>query len=181
VIQARYGSTRLPGKVLMPIKGVPLIQIAYTKAVEAFGADNVIVAYPKTVENLPLSMFLASHGMHAYAHEGDEQDVLGRFFWCATWQGLKDEDIVFRYTPDDHLKSPEMMKRVASGEKGIPIEIGGECFTMAQLSDAHHDIKSEFKREHITYAFSDTRPMHPPPSQIWTIDTLQDYEAANAA
>ena len=178
VIQARYGSKRLRGKVLLPIKGKPLIQIAYEKAVEAFGADNVVVAYPSNVENLPLSIFLASHDMHSFGSTMPEDDVLGRFYECATFYRVEPSAVIFRYTPDDHLKSVEMMKRVANGEKGIPVELGGEAFTLKELKDAHETVRSESKREHIGFIFSPDAP--PPPAGVWTVDTLQDYEAANA-
>jgi glutamate-1-semialdehyde 2,1-aminomutase len=146
VIQARYGSKRLPGKVLMPIKGVPLIRIAYEKAVEAFGADNVVVAYPATVENLPLSIFLASHWMHSFASTLPEDDVLGRIVECARFHSPNPDTVVFRYTPDDHRKEVAAMKRVAQGERGIPVEIGGEAFTLAELEHANKTVTSEFKR-----------------------------------
>jgi spore coat polysaccharide biosynthesis protein SpsF (cytidylyltransferase family) len=180
VIQARYGSTRLPGKVLLPIKGVPLISIAYNKAVDAFGEDNVVIAYPSTVENLPLAMYLAKNAMHSFGSKIPENDVLGRFHECATFYRFGDESVIFRLTPDDWRKSVEMMKRVASGEKGIPIEQGGEAFTLGELKHAHQTIHSEFKREHITLCFPNPVVLPPEDGLPWSIDTMADLEAANA-
>jgi spore coat polysaccharide biosynthesis protein SpsF len=179
IIQARMGSKRLPGKPLLSIKGVTLIEIAWRNAVSIFGRENVVVAFPKTLENLPLSMFLANLGSQQFEYEGDEDDVLGRFHECASLYRNDPNAIVFRWTPDDPYKSPEAVARVLNGER-LPVELGGECFTFKQLTLAHATVRDAFRREHISYAMFDT-PAPPAPPGLYTIDTLDDYEAANAA
>jgi spore coat polysaccharide biosynthesis protein SpsF (cytidylyltransferase family) len=177
IIQARMGSKRLPGKVLLPIKGVPLIEIAWRKAVEVFGRENVVVSFPRTVENLPLSMFLANLGAVQHEFEGDEDDVLSRFHECATTYRCLPDTKIHRWTPDDHRKEPEYVRRVIAGER-LPVELGGECFTLSQLKHAHETVKDAFRREHISYALFES-PAPPAPEGLYTIDTQSDYNRAN--
>jgi spore coat polysaccharide biosynthesis protein SpsF (cytidylyltransferase family) len=178
IIQARMGSKRLPNKMLLRIKDVPLIEIAWRNAVSIFGRENVVVAYPHTLENLPLSMFLGNLGALRFEYDGDEDDVLSRFYHCATSYTNDPNCVIHRWTPDDPYKTPEAVKRVLAGER-LPVELGGEAFTLAQLKHAHETVKDAFRREHISYALFAT-PAPPPPEGIWTVDTLEDYEAANA-
>lgn len=180
VIQSRMGSRRLPGKVLLPIKGVPLIEIAHAKACEAFGSENVVHTIPDGSENVPLHAFLEwGLGANVEVWTGDENDLLGRFLETAEIYRWHPDSVIYRYTPDDHRKDVESMRRVAKGETGIPVELGGEAFTLAQLRIAHSTIADPFQREHITYALFDRHPVLPP-AGLWSIDSYPDWEAANA-
>jgi spore coat polysaccharide biosynthesis protein SpsF (cytidylyltransferase family) len=179
IVQARMGSKRLPGKMLLRIKGRALIEIAWSNAVGIFGRENVVVAFPKTLENLPLSMFLANLGSQQFEYEGDEDDVLGRYFHCASEYRNDPNALIHRWTPDDPFKSPEVVGYVLHGERW-PVELGGEAFTFKQLTLAHATVRDAFRREHISFALFES-PAPPPPPGLWTIDTVADYEAANAA
>jgi spore coat polysaccharide biosynthesis protein SpsF (cytidylyltransferase family) len=161
------------------IKGRPLIEIAWSNAVGIFGRENVVVAFPKTLENLPLSMFLANLGAQQFEYAGDEEDVLSRFFACALLYRPDFGAMVHRWTPDDPFKDADSVRRVMAGER-LPVEMGGECFSVARLTHAHLTVKDAFRREHISFALFDT-PAPPPPLGLYTIDTPEDLEAANAA
>ncbi len=172
------GSKRLPGKVLMEVKGKSLLRIAIGNAFSAFGAANVVVAYPNTQENMPIRDEAEEWGAIPFGWAGPEADVLGRFYACASLHRWHPESVIFRYTPDDFRKSVRAMQAVADGAR-LPVEWGGEAFTLGQLQHAHATVTDPHDREHITYALFS---MALPPMQegLWSIDTLEDWERANA-
>lgn len=193
IVQARYHSHRLPGKMLMTLGGETLIARGYRIACEAFGKENVIVAIPMSDTISPLADELDRIGARMMAWDGDESDVLGRFHHVAHRFRWSPDSVIVRYTPDDPFKTVDGLRRVAAGER-LPVEIGGEAFTLAQLDAARErwrhagDITAHpsslayemaSNREHISYALFDT-PAPPAPPGIWSIDTRDDYLAALA-
>lgn len=174
IIQARIGSTRLPRKLLLPIDGEPLLRRVYRLTVEAFGAEHTIIALPATAENDELAALIP--GAQVFRWDGPENDVLGRFHACAHRYRWHPDSVLVRVTPDDPLKDPAAMRRVAAGER-LPVEIGGEAFTLAMLDRAE---VSSGEREHLTYTLFPTLPPPPPPG-VWTIDTQADYDAVVSA
>lgn len=177
IVTARIGSTRLPGKMLLLLGGKPLIWWAWNAAVMAFGEEHVVVAMPDTPENALLVRMVREMGGRHFCWDGPEEDVLGRVHACAHryrwWPG----SVIVRVTADDWKKQPGAMRRVALGER-LPVELGGEAFTLAQLDEAHRTITDPVRREHLTYAFFPDSPAPPPPPGLWEINTQQDYEAA---
>jgi spore coat polysaccharide biosynthesis protein SpsF len=190
IIQARMGSKRLPGKVLLPIAGRTLIHRVWATTVEAFGYDHTVVAYPDTPENEPLRTELARICAIRFAWNGPENDVLGRFHACAHTYRWHPDSVIVRVTADDPFKDVLSMRRVAAGER-LPVELGGEAFTLAMLDAAIDATDAERygcfpgdmysrKREHITYIMFPTPPPPPPPG-VWSIDTSEDYAAVCSA
>lgn len=104
IIQARMGSTRLPGKVLADICGQPLLQRLVTRVRATAGIDRVIVATTTELADDVLANWCAEHSVPLC--RGSVDDVLDRFWKCA--QQNKAEFIV-RVTADDPLKDPEII------------------------------------------------------------------------
>lgn len=191
VIQARYHSTRLPGKMLLtlddPVHGTEtLIARAWRLACEAFGADNVVMAMPKSDELEPLGDEIRRIGAEMFLRDGVEADVLSRFYLCAHRYRWRPDTVIVRYTPDDPWKYPPAMRLVAEGRR-MPVEAGCEAFTLAMLDRAQQNWHWHFpddlkRREHITLALFPTEPppAGPHPSGTWTIDTPEQLEAARA-
>jgi spore coat polysaccharide biosynthesis protein SpsF (cytidylyltransferase family) len=176
IVQARMGSTRLPGKMLLTLGGKPLVWWAWSAAVEAFGPENVVVAIPASAENDVLAKAVQDFGGTLFRWDGPEADVLSRFWHCAHTYRWHPDTVLIRVTPDDFLKHPGMMRRVAAGER-LPVELGAEAFTLAMLD--HLDCATPPQgREHLTDAFAPLWPPPPAPPGLWTIDTPEDYEAA---
>jgi len=193
IIQARYGSTRLPGKMLLELGGDTLIARAWRLACAAFGRENCVVAIPRADDDGPLGEELRRIHAHVFLWDGAENDVLGRFWACAHLNLWHPDAVVFRWTPDDPFKHIASCRRVASGER-LPVELAGEAFTLAMLDAAQsrephgdHDWQpvlgsappSNPRREHITDALF---PFRVPvmPGDGWTVDTAADYTAAIA-
>lgn len=175
IIQARMGSHRLPGKVLLPFPpdGEPILHVIYQRTVEAFGEDHTVVAYPATPDNEPIERLCVRIGAKRFAWPGPENDVLARYHACAHTHRWHPSSVIVRVTADDPFKTPEMMRRVANGER-LPVEFGAEAFTLAMLDAAY---QKQYEREHITRALF-AYPPPPPPPGPWTVDTHQNYEAA---
>lgn len=187
IIQARMGSTRLPGKMLLKLGDETLIARACRIAGEAFGPANVVVAIPASDHRGPLGEELRKIQANVFAWDGDEADVLGRFHACAHRFRWHPDSVIVRYTPDDWGKNLSGLKCVASGVR-MPVETCGEAFTLGMLDAAHerYPLKSgelplrQRMREHITYALFDTEPPKAPEHPLglpWSIDTAEQYEA----
>jgi len=184
IVQARMGSTRLPGKVLMGLCGKPLWWHAWNAAVQAFGPENVVVAMlAASTENDVLAESCAMHGARVYRWDGPEKDVLGRFHACAHRYRWHPDSVIVRVTPDDPRKDPAIMRRVASGER-FHVEQGAEAVTLAMLDGARERLHwpyRHFAREHITRALFPTDPPPPPDDGTpWTVDTQEDLDRMRA-
>ena len=104
VIQARMGSTRLPGKILGPIEGRPLLgwTIAAVRAVP--GVDDVVVATSDRPEDDAVAE--AMRGLAVRVHRGSIHDVLRR---VADAVRPFEPDVVLRQTGDNPFVDPEIM------------------------------------------------------------------------
>lgn len=78
IIQARMGSTRLPGKVMRTINGKPLIGYLLERVACAKELDGVIVAAPESDADSPLARYVSARGVAFYAG-CEESDVASRF------------------------------------------------------------------------------------------------------
>lgn len=194
IIQARWNSMRLPGKMLLKLGNETLIERAWRIA-ESCNQELYewvsVVAIPKSDESSPLGDELRRIGARIFAWDGPEWDVLGRFYHCAHHYRWHPDTVIVRYTPDDPFKTAGALRAAARGFR-LPVEQGGEAFTLAQLDEAQraqdywnwgtditgHRIYEDGKnprREHITDALF---PFRLPTQAGLTIDTQEDYEAA---
>lgn len=104
VIQARMGSSRLPGKVLRPILGKPLLAWVYERASSARKVDTVIVATTDQPEDGEVVRMCEAQGIPYF--RGSEKDVLDRYYQTARFFGLR---AVLRVTGDCPLTDPELL------------------------------------------------------------------------
>ena len=95
IVQARMGSTRLPGKVMKKIVGIPMIGIILKRLKKSKEADEVIVATSNNKENKILSEYLKKNKTSYFC--GSEKDVLNRFYKAASKYKAK---IIVRITAD---------------------------------------------------------------------------------
>lgn len=109
VIQARMGSTRLPGKVLMDIAGIPMLAhvIERSKAIKA--VDEVVVATTTLKEDEAVIATAREYGAETFA--GDLSDVLDRYYQAAR---QFEADVVMRVTADCPLLDPTVGDHVVS-------------------------------------------------------------------
>lgn len=170
IVQARIGSKRLPGKMLMDLGGKPLVYWAWNAARVAFGVEHTVAAIPASAANDELAGVVEGWGGQVFRWAGDESDVLGRFHACAHRYRWRPDSVIVRVTPDDPFKSAVALARVAMGER-LPVEFGGEAFTLAMLDEWHEWGDGV---EHLTHLYE--YPPPPPPPGVWTIDTQEQLD-----
>lgn len=160
IIQARMGSTRLPGKVLKEINGKPLLQHLLDRISPAKTIDKFVVATTSNAEDDIIENFCAQ--INIACHRGSDWDVLSRFYEAALPYHPSN---VVRVTSDCPLHHHAvidfvMNEYLASGldyfsnsnhEPGV-IEDGfdTEVFSFKALESAHREARMLSEREHVT-------------------------------
>ena len=195
VIQARMGSTRLPGKVLEPIRGRPLVLWTVAAVAATAGVDEIVVATTKEREDDPLVAELTAGRIPV--HRGSVHDVLRRVVDAAEPYG---PDVVLRQTADNPFPDPTVMasqlQLLADGSfdyigiAGLPLGIGAEVVAWSALVAADREATEPADREHVlpyVYArpgrFSiGTLPPLASPTRHgrYTVDTPADLALARA-
>jgi spore coat polysaccharide biosynthesis protein SpsF (cytidylyltransferase family) len=163
LIQARMGSTRLPGKVLASLDGRPLLSLVIERTAAAAGLDAVAVATSDLDRDDAVAAVAAQAGVPVV--RGSEQDVLDRFQTAAEQLGA---DVVVRITADCPLVDPELVARVLDlraregldyaavptgaipGVRCWPDGLDCEVFTAAALATAWRDATTAYDREHVS-------------------------------
>lgn len=125
LIQARMGSSRLPGKVLKPVMGRPMLWYLVQRLKQCQYIDEIAVATSSDVKDLPLLDFAAENGLGCYA--GSENDLVDRLYQA----GMKfDADAIVRVTGDCPLVDPVLADRVI--KKYLDAEGALDCATNCQ-------------------------------------------------
>lgn len=158
ITQARMTSTRLPGKVLKEVKGVPLLRYHLDRL--SWAGVPVVVATTVNREDDPIVNLCESLGVSCF--RGDEFDVLGRFYGAAAKAHF---DTVVRVTSDCPLIDGRMIaKALVQFEKtGSPHTYLSNClkrtfprgfdfeiFSFEDLQDANQKATEQSQREHVT-------------------------------
>jgi spore coat polysaccharide biosynthesis protein SpsF len=191
VLQARMGSTRLPGKALLPLGGTSVVEQAMAR-LSLVRADVRVLA---TDEASARALSPAAQRCGFELLVGPAEDVLARF--CLAIRRFK-PDLVLRATGDNPLVSPELasllVERRASrpsdyaGYLGMPVGMGVELVAAEALLRAEAEAREEAEREHVCpylyghpELFRIDRPEAPPayllPGASVTVDRAEDYEA----
>ena len=154
ILQARTGSQRLPGKVLEPVGGRPLVAQCIRR-LAASGVAPVILATTTLPEDDALAAAGADAGVEVF--RGSAEDVLDRFARCAA---AFDLDVVIRATADNpavDIEAParllEAMARLGVAyvrEDDLPYGAGVEGVTRRALDDTAFMARDAFDREHVT-------------------------------
>ncbi len=112
-IPARYGSTRLPGKPLLPIAGRPMIEHVYTRVARARGLDRVVVL----TDDERIAEAVQRFGGECEMTPADCASGTDRIAWAARrW----DASAVINIQGDEPLIDPEEISRIAEHLAGHP-------------------------------------------------------------
>jgi spore coat polysaccharide biosynthesis protein SpsF (cytidylyltransferase family) len=158
ITQARFGSSRLPGKVLKPIADKTLLGLHLERASQSVFADMVAVATTHEEESKHIEKIATECG--AIVHKGDLNDVLDRFYQTAL---PHEPDYVVRITSDCPLIDAEIIDDIiqvlVSGEYDyvsnvsqptFPDGMDVEAFTFSALEKAWKEADKKSDREHVT-------------------------------
>ena len=195
IVQARTGSTRLPGKILKKIRERPLLEYLLERLKRVEKSNEICVATTTKVQEQPILDICSRMSVKTF--RGSEEDVLERYFLAA--QEFK-ADAIVRVTSDCPLIDPVEIDRlikyylensdrydyIADGlERSYPVGMGAEIFSFEALRKAHENAKSKSEREHVTpyihrnpdlfrlgnIAYKEDQKDH-----RWTVDTPEDFE-----
>ncbi|WP_338553360.1 NTP transferase domain-containing protein [Paenibacillus sp. KS-LC4] len=198
IIQARMGSSRLPGKILLPLGDSCVLDYVVSRSRLIASVQEVIVATSVLPSDDAIANWCAEHRIACF--RGSEQNVLSRFYECAA---PYEPDYVIRVTSDcpfvDYGLASEIVRAmekqpsdIALLEGKLPRGLAVEMISHSALTHIQHAPNEERHREHVTYyayeyaeQFSSTTVSVPSalrhPELRITLDTAEDYALCRAA
>ncbi|NQT36569.1 MAG: glycosyltransferase family protein [Planctomycetes bacterium] len=202
IVQARMGSTRLPGKALCELGRRTMLGQVVARVGRAGSLDEVVVATTDLAGDDPLARHCAALGVACF--RGSAEDVLHRY-----WHAAREyqADVVVRVTADCPLIDPGVLDDVvrrflAEGpdyaanvlDRTYPRGLDTEVFSVETLRRAHREAELPYQRTHVTpYVYE-----HPerfallsvsgpsvsggenPSHWRWTVDEAADLEFVRA-
>lgn len=197
VVQARLSSSRLPGKVLMPLHGMPMILFMLARVKRATRIDELVLATSTDASDDLLADAATAAGYTV--HRGPLDDVLARFAGAVE---PRTADWVVRLTGDCPLIDPAIVDRVIAQAQGealdyctnadpasFPDGLDVEVFTRAALFAAAADAKLQSEREHVTlfirnhperFKLNHLRAVADLSALRWTVDHADDLALVQA-
>jgi spore coat polysaccharide biosynthesis protein SpsF len=197
IIQARTGSTRLPGKVLQEIEGKTML----ARVVERLGRAKLIneLLVATTDRAADDAILDECRRFSVKVSRGDQDDVLDRYFRAAQ---LAKAEVVVRITSDCPMIDPAVTDKTIEAfldarpdyasntlQRTYPRGLDTEVMSFSALSRAWQEARQRHEREHVTpYIFE-----HPDKFKLlpvtgaadfsgyrWTVDTAEDLEFVRA-
>lgn len=191
--QARMTSTRLPGKVLKPVLGKPLLAYQLARLKRAKRVDEIVVATTLNAADDPIVDLCRELGVSVY--RGDELDVLDRYYQAAMAHVA---DVVVRVTSDCPVIDPVIVDQVIAAyagggydyiantrERTYPRGMDTEVFSMRALTEAWQEGRLPYEREHVTpflyrhperYRIGNVASGRDLGQHRWTVDTPEDLD-----
>lgn len=192
IIQARMGSSRLPGKVLKELAGKPVLWHVIHRVKRSQMIDEVVVATSFREEDLEIVKYCADRGIRVFV--GSDEDVLDRYYQAAR---LLEPKNVVRITADCPLHDADVIDRIIEKhisedndytsntmEETFPDGLDCEIMKFSVLKDAWEKAVMASEREHVTQYIiknssykkgSVTSPLYRG-DERWTLDTGEDYK-----
>lgn len=196
IIQARMGSSRLPGKILKELGNVDVLTYDVERCKQIKDVSEVIVATSTLPQDDPIAEWCEAH--HVNYFRGSEEDVLDRYVQCAN---LYNPDYVMRVTSDcpfvDYEMAGEIVSLMKREKKDIvlldgelPRGLAVELISYKALLRIHKVGQEARHREHVTFyayefsnEFSNATYKVPEnrlaPEFRITLDTAEDYQLLN--
>ena len=195
IIQGRMSSSRLPGKVLKDIHGLPMLAWVVNRSRLAHSLDEVVVATTVDPSDDPIQTFCETMGFPVF--RGDPFDVLDRYYQAALQFKA---DVVVRLTADCPLIDPALIDDTVAAffkteadfaanrlpppwKRTFPIGLDIEVCTFEALQRAWKEADQPYQREHVMpYLYEEEGRFrvhvvnHDPDygHYRWTVDTPED-------
>lgn len=164
ILQARMGSTRLPGKSLFDLAGEPLIGRLIERVLRCKNIDEIVLAIPDTDENDPLEKLSEHYDVVIY--RGSENDLVDRYYHAAK---SLNASIVGRLPADNPIPEPSEIDRIIEYHltsdcsfssnlcqvfgNGYPDGIGAEMINFSALETVWRECSDPELREHVHLNF----------------------------
>jgi len=158
IVQARMGSTRLPGKVLKKIKNKYIIEYVIDRLRICKNLDNIVLATTTTENDNILEDFSIKNKLDIF--RGDENDVLSRYFYAAKKYNA---NIIVRVTSDCPLIDPWIVDMIINKHidfncdytsntivRSYPRGLDVEVLNFNTLEKAFKNANDKYQREHVT-------------------------------
>jgi len=201
IIQARMGSSRLPGKVLEAICASPMLSWVVDRAKNTTHISTVMVATTTDASDDAIAEWCAANQVDCF--RGAVQDVLDRFYQAAS---EAQADVIVRLTADCPLIDPQVIDDVITlfliekadfaanrlpppFHRTFPIGLDVEVVTFTALERAWREAGQPFEREHVLpYLYAQEGGFkvsildaHQDLGDLrWTVDTPQDLQFIRA-
>lgn len=167
IVQARMGSTRLPGKSMMDLAGAPLVARILERLKRCRRVDQIVLAIPDVPSDRVLAELGNAAGVDVYP--GSETDLVARYLGAA--HSTK-ADYVVRFPADNATPEPSEIDRIVEHhlalgrpgfssnlsvirDSGYPDGIGAEIFDRSLLEEAEERGPTAMQREHVHLNFYD--------------------------
>lgn len=196
ILQARMGSTRLPGKIFMPIGEVPLL-LAISKRVQTLNLPaTYVIATTDLLADDAVEEFCKQQRISCF--RGSQNNVLERYYRCAEKYNFTE---IVRMTGDNPFPDIEALERLIVFHRAggydysecfsvLPVGVGMEVFSFQALERSYRESSRPHHFEHVDeYILENpglfhcgTLPGEPStnfPLLRATVDTPQDYWRAN--
>lgn len=162
IIQARMGSSRLPGKVLLDIEGKPMLHRDLDRNLAAKTVDQVVVATTVKPADDQIVASVEGYDPRVSTYRGSEDDVLDRYYQAAKQAKA---DIVVRITSDCPLVDPDIIDEVVQlllddpsldyaanvlGDLTYPRGLDVQACTFAAMEKMWNVATEAEDREHVT-------------------------------
>ena len=197
IIQARMGSSRLPGQVLASIQGNPMLWHVVERTRAAHTLDEVMVATTTRSVDDAIVDFCGEQGVAVF--RGSEDDVLQRYYQAALEVNA---DVVVRITSDCPLIDPQIVDKTVLAYletlpdyaantilRTYPRGLDTEVISFQALERAHREAHKAYERAHVTpYIYENPREFsilsvtgeQDYSQHRWTVDTPEDLEFVRA-
>jgi spore coat polysaccharide biosynthesis protein SpsF len=194
ILQARMSSSRLPGKILMPLTaGKPLLQLMVERVSRAKTPGKLIVATTASANDDQVEN-LCKH-ISVPCFRGSEHDVLDRFYKAAL---CYNSDHIIRLTGDCPIIDPDLLDEIVkfyfkggfdyasnTVEPSFPDGLDVEIFSFTALKQAWEEAKLSSQREHVTpfihqqpgrFNIGSFKSKENLSSMRWTVDGPEDFQ-----
>ncbi len=166
IIQARMTSTRLPGKVMLEVCGISVLEWMIRRLEPL--REAIVIATTDDGSEAPIVALCERLGVRCF--RGSTENVLERYYLAARHFGARSGDIVVRCTSDCPLIDPEIIAGAiaryraggydylsAGTHSGFPRGMDTEVFGFDLLEKAHREATTPYEREHVTPYLHTTR------------------------
>lgn len=195
IIQARMGSTRLPGKIMKKICDKTVLNHVIARVKQSKLIHEIVIATTDSEKDNLIVEEAKSCGVKYF--RGSEDDVLSRYYFAAK---ENDANIVVRITSDCPLIDPFITDNIIQfylennydvvtnggsdlAQRTFPRGLDTEVFSFLELETAFNNATEKYQKEHVTpYIYEKTNSVYYFKSNVdysdyrWTLDTEEDYK-----